>query len=39
MTRRHVTLTLGKMRRDGLVEYGRGRTLVVNTRRLGARLS
>jgi hypothetical protein len=34
MTRQHVTLTLGKMRREVLVEYGRGRTLVVNTQRL-----
>jgi CRP-like cAMP-binding protein len=38
MSRQHVTLTLGKMRRDGLVEYGRGRPLVVDTKRLGARL-
>jgi hypothetical protein len=39
MTRQHVKLTLGKMRRDGLVKYGRGSTLVVNTQRPGARLS
>lgn len=39
MSRQHVTITLGKMRQEGLVEYGRGRPLVVDTRRLGERLS
>ncbi len=39
MSRQHVTITLGKMRQRGLVEYGRGRPLVVDTQRLAARLS
>jgi DNA-binding IscR family transcriptional regulator len=39
MSRQHVTITLGKMRREGLVEYGHGRPLEVDTRRLTARLS
>lgn len=39
MSRQHVTITLGKMRQRGLVEYGRGRPLVVDTGRLGERLS
>jgi CRP-like cAMP-binding protein len=39
MSRQHVTITLGKMRREGLVEYSRGRPLEVDTRRLAARLS
>jgi len=39
MSRQHVTITLGKMRREGLVEYGRGLPLVVDTRRLADRLS
>jgi CRP/FNR family transcriptional regulator len=39
MSRQHVTITLGKMRRAGLVEYGRGRPLVVDTQRLSDHLS
>lgn len=39
MSRQHVTITLGRMRREGLVDYGRGRHLVVDMLRLGDRLS
>ena len=39
MSRQHVTLTLGKFRRLGLVHYERGRPLVIDTEALAAYLS
>jgi CRP-like cAMP-binding protein len=39
MSRQHVTLTLGKFRRLGLVRYERGRPLVIDTEALASYLS
>lgn len=38
MNRAHVTVTLGKFRSKGLVDYQRGRPLIVNTQKLMAYL-
>jgi hypothetical protein len=38
MNRSHVTVTLGKFRNLGLVDYQRGRPLVVNIQKLMAHL-
>jgi CRP-like cAMP-binding protein len=39
MSRQHVTVTMGKFRRLGLVRYERGRPLVIDTEALAAYLS
>ena len=39
MSRSHVTVTMGKFRRYGLVQYGRNRPLVVNVAALQSRLN